>query len=144
MKKTLAAAVIVVLLALSTAVTVFATKPDLVQGWVDFRSLGSDGVDFWYDVCDPVLVGRVVQPALPKGTAVHGYFTMGDSQFCPYTTELSGTCQITLIPVESVGDPESKPGRGVIGQCTGDLAGLHGRYLINEIYQYQAWYHFDP
>ena len=144
MRKTITIAGIVLLLSLMFTMTVFATKPDYVLGWVDFGSVGSDGVDFWYDICDPVLVGQVVQPAVPSGKAAHGVFTSGNSPFCPYTTELEGTCQVTLISVETVGDPNSKPGRGVITRCTGDLEGLHGRVVVDEWYQYQAWYHQEP
>ena len=141
MRKKITTAGIVLLLSLMFTMTVFATQPDQVDGWVDFRTLGGDGVDFWYDICDPVLVGQVVQPAVTSGKATHGVFTSGNSLYCPYTTELEGTCETTLIPVETVGDPNSKPGRGVINRCTGDLEGLHGRVVVDESYQYQAWYH---
>jgi hypothetical protein len=144
MKKSFTVGFITLILVLTITGTVFATKPEYVIGFVDFASVGSDGIDFWYDVCDPVLVGHVVQPANPPGKAVHGHFVSGNSIYCPYTTELEGTCEFTLIPVETIGDPNSKPGRGVVKQCTGDLAGLHGILRVNEWYQYQAWYHFDP
>jgi hypothetical protein len=123
-----------------------ATQPDYVEGYVPLNSLGQDEStnEFWYDVCDPYLVGHVVQPLVTDGLAIHGTFTAGNSPFCEIETELSGTCEVLLIPVEIFGDPESKPGRGIVGNCTGDLAGTHGRFLIDEWYGYQAWYHIDP
>jgi hypothetical protein len=97
------------------------------------------------------MVGHVVQPAVVPGFAIHGTFTSGNSDPpdpsippCEFTTELEGTCELTLIPVEDFGNPESKKGRGVVGRCTDDLQGLHGRYLINFDFTYTAWYHWDP
>ena len=126
--------------------TASASKPEYVEGYVPLSSLGSDGVDFWYDVCDPYLVGHVVQPAETPGLAVHGTFTAGNipDPDCPYTTELSGTCEIMLIPVEIFGDPDSKPGRGVMRKCTGDISGYHAVYVIDPWYVYVAKYHVNP
>jgi hypothetical protein len=146
MKKSVFVLTIVLVLAFMFVMPASATQPEYVTGYVPLSSVGSDGIDFWYDVCDPYLVGHVVQPAVPPGLAVHGTFTAGNitDPACSYTTELSGTCEITLIPVEIFGDPDSKPGRGVMENCTGDLEGYHARFLIDEWYGYEAWYHVDP
>ncbi len=145
MKKLIYSLTIALVLVFMLVMTASATKPEYVDGYVPLSSVGSDGIDFWYDVCDPYLVGHVVQPAETPGTAVHGTFTAGNIPgTCPHSTELSGTCEMTLIPVETFGDPNSKPGRATIGRCTGDLKGYHGRLIIDEWYGYQAWYHIDP
>jgi hypothetical protein len=145
MKKNTVIILIVVALALIAAVIVFTTRGKSVEGYVDFASMGGDGTNIWYDVCDPVLVGQVVQPAESASEEVHGVFTAGNSDFCPeYTTKLVGTCQVTLIPVESPGDPASKPGQGAVDQCTGDLAGLRGKMVINYDFRYQAHYNNLP
>ena len=75
---------------------------------------------------------------------LHLHNILDTTDFCPGVTPLEGTCEITLIPVEIFGDPESKKGRAVLGRCTDDLEGLHGRFIINEWYEYDAWYHMDP
>jgi hypothetical protein len=150
MKKSVIVLIFVLVMTALLVMTASATKPVTVNGVVPLSSVGSDDVDFWYDICDPFLVGRVVQPAEPPGKAVHGTFTAGDIpdiwEECEHSTqtELSGTCEIKLIPVENFGDPESKPGRGVMGRCTGDLKGYHATYVIDELYGYVAKYHIDP
>lgn len=152
MKKTVLILAIVMVLTFMLTLTASATKPEHVKGFVPLSSVGDDGVDFWYDVCDEYLVGHVVQPWAPDDAppkAVHGTFTAGNIPDawgeCAYTTtELEGTCEITLIPVEEFGNPESKKGLGVMGRCTGDLKGYQGRYVIHEWYDYDAWYHIDP
>ena len=150
MKKSVFVLILVLVLAFMFFTTASATQPEMVNGVVPLSSVGSDGVDFWYDICDPYLVGHVVQPAEPPGLAVHGIFTAGDIpdlwDECEVSTQtqLSGTCEITLIPVEIFGDPDSKPGRGVLGNCTGDLEGYHAVYVIDEWYGYVAKYHIDP
>ena len=144
MKKTVFILAIVLVLTLMVTLTASATKPEHVTGYVPLSSY-NPGPEFEeYDVCDPYMVGHVVQPAASPGFAVHGTFTSGNVPDCPYTTELSGTCEITLIPVEEFGNPESKKGRGVLGRCTGDLQGLHGRFVIHYLFTYDAWYHWDP
>ena len=144
MKKYGFISMVVLMLVLAFTLPAFATQPEKVEGYVPLESYVPGEVYSEYDVCDPVLVGHVVQPRTEPGLVIHGTFTAGNSTHCPYTTDLSGTCDITLIPVEIFGDPDSKPGRGIAGNCTGDLYGLHGRYLIDEWFGYVAWYHFDP
>lgn len=144
MKKSVIILAIVLVLTFMLTLTASATKPEHVTGFVPLGSIIDGPEYFEYDVCDPWGVGHVVQPAEPPGLAIHGTFTSGNVPDCPYTTELSGTCKITLIPVEEFGNPESKKGRAVLGRCTGDLKGLHGTLVIHEWYNYDAWYHFDP
>ena len=144
MKKILFILAIVLVLTLMITLSASATKPDYVEGYVPFDSwFIEDGYEK-YDVCDEHLVGQVVQPAAPPGFAIHGIFTSGDSDHCEIENSYVGTCNITLVPVEMPGNPESKPGRGVISQCSGDLKGLHGRYVINFDFTYDAWYHWEP
>jgi hypothetical protein len=144
MKKPVLILTIVLVLTFMTALTASATKPVHVQGFVPLGSYNPGPEYEEYDVCDPYLTGHVVQPAASPGFAIHGTFTSGSVSDCPYATELSGTCKITLIPVEEFGNPDSKRGRGILGRCTGDLKGFHARYLINEWFEYDAWYHIDP
>lgn len=146
MKKTVLILAIVLVLTFMVTLTAAATQPEHVTGYVPLSSY-MPGPEFEeYDICDPYLVGHVVQPAGAPGFAIHGIFTAGNipDPDCPYTTELSGTCEITLIPVEDFGNPESKKGRGVAGRCTDDLKGLHMRAVINFDFTYNAWYHWDP
>jgi hypothetical protein len=152
MKKSVLVFSIILVLTLVFVLSAAATAPATVEGYVPLSSVGSDGIDFWYDVCDPYLVGHFVQPAEPPGLAALGTFTSGNPDYgddppndaCPYTTELSGTCEGVLIPVEIFGDPDSKPGRAFLGRCTGDLEGYHAVYVIDEWYGYVAKYHIDP
>jgi hypothetical protein len=144
MKKAVLIVLIAILLAVMVTATASATKPDYVFGTVDFGSYGSDGVTTWYDVCDPYLVGHVVQPAAPPGKAVKGYFEAGPSTFCDWENPYQGTCEFTLIPVENPFDPDTKLGHGVVKNCTGELAGLHGVLTIGFMFNYEARYHFDP
>ncbi len=149
MKKTVLIFRIVLVLVFMFTLTASATKPEHVTGYVPLSSVEDGEEYFEYDVCDPWLVGHVVQPAVVPGLAIHGTFTAGDIPDiwgeCEYTTtELEGTCEITLIPVEEFGNPESKKGRAVMGRCTGDLKGYQGRFVIHELYDYDAWYHIDP
>ena len=143
-KKAIFVLLIAVLIAVLVTASASATKPEYYEGFVPLASVDFIGENMVYDVCDPILVGHVVQPANPPGKAVHGHFVAGDSPYCPHVNQYDGTCEFTLIPVETVGDPNSKPGRGVVKQCSGELAGLHGILRVNEWYKYQAWYHFDP
>lgn len=152
-KRSLFILITVMALLLFFAVTASATKPEQVAGYVPLYTyipLTPEGTTV-YGVCDPYLVGMVEQPAETPSKAVHGIFTSSDLPEppdgiapCPYTTDMSGTCEIILIPVEDFGNPESKLGRGKIGQCTEDLYGLHGTYKIHYDFAYDAWYHFDP
>jgi len=146
MKKSVIILTIVLVLTFMVTLTAFATKPEKVEGYVPFSSWDPGPPVEVYDVCDPVMVGHVVQPSAPPGFAVHGIFTAGNipDPDCQHTTTLTGTCELTLIPVEEPGNEESKKGRGVVGRCTEDLKGLHGRYLINFDFSYDAWYHWDP
>ena len=144
MKKSVSILVIVFMMALLFTMTVYATQPEYVTGYVPLLSVIDGPEYFEYDVCDPYLEGHVVQPAAPPGFAIHGTFTSGDSDYCEGITELEGTCEITLIPVEDFMDPETKKGRAVLGRCTGDLQGYHARFVIHQFYEYDAWYHIDP
>lgn len=143
MKKSVFILAIVLVLTFMFVMTASATRPEHVEGIVPFASWFVEEYEE-YDVCDEILVGHVVQPAAPPGFAIHGTFTMGNSDYCGFTTDLEGTCELTLIPVEEPGNPESKEGRGVVGRCTDDLQGLHGRYVIHYDFSYDAWYHMDP
>ena len=152
-KRSILILTVVLLLSFLFVVTVSATQPEQVEGFVPLYTYvpGEPGGTSVYGVCDPYLVGMVAQPADSPGKAVHGTFTSGNLpdppdgwDACPYTTEDSGTCQLTLIPVEDFGNPDSKLGRGRVGQCTGDLRGLHATYKIHYDFSYDAWYHMDP
>lgn len=149
MKKIILILAIVFVLTLMVTLTASATKPEHVTGLVPLSSY-IPGPEFAeYDICDPWLVGHVVQPAVVPGFAIHGTFTAGDIPDilgeCEYTTtELEGTCEITLLPVEEFGNPDSKEGRGVFNRCTGDLQGLHGTIVIHYLFTYDGWYHWDP
>ena len=153
MKKAGLILTIVLVLTFMVTLTASATKPEKVEGYVPLWTY-NPGLEFEeYDVCDPIMVGHVVQPAVVPGFAIHGTFTSGNNipdppdpskPPCEFTTELEGTCELTLIPVEDFGNSESKKGRAVVGRCTGDLQGLHGRFLINFDFTYNAWYHWDP
>ena len=144
MKKILFVLAIVLVLTFIVTLSASATKPEHIEGYVPFSSwFIEDGYEK-YDVCDDYLVGQVVQPADSPGFAVHGIFTSGNSDFCETETDWVGTCKLTLVPVEQPGNPESKQGRGVANQCTGDLKGLHGRFVVNFDFTYDAWYHWDP
>ena len=125
--------------------TVQATQPEHVTGHVPFSSFiqGPPGGITVYDACDPILQGQVVQPEGTPGKAIHGVFTMGDSIYCEGAPELEGTCQMTLLPVEEPGNPDSKEGRAVMNRCTGDLRGLHMTAVIHYDFTYDAWYHFE-
>jgi hypothetical protein len=148
MKKSAIILAIVLVLTFIVTLTASATKPEHVTGLVPLSSY-NPGPEFEeYDVCDSWLVGHVVQPAAVPGFAIHGTFTAGDIPDiwgeCEYTTtELEGTCELMLIPVEEFGNPESKKGRAVIGRCTDDLQGLHMRAVINFDFTYSAWYHME-
>jgi hypothetical protein len=148
MKKSVNVLLIVLVMMTLFVMTASATKPKTVDGYVPLYSVGGDDELFWYDVCDPYLVGHVVQPAAPPGLAVQGVFTAGqiNDPSCAYSKgfDLSGTCQITLIPVENFMDPDSKPGRAVMERCTGDLEGYKAVMVIDEWYRYVARYHIDP
>lgn len=149
MKKTILILALVLVLALMVTMTAAATKPEPVKGLVPLSSVDDTQGVFEYDMCDEWLVGHIVQPLEVPGLAIHGTFTAGDIPDlwgeCEYTeTDLEGTCEITLIPVEEFGNPESKRGRAVINRCTGDLKGIHGRSVIDEMYGYDSWYHMEP
>lgn len=146
MKKSILILAIVLVLTFMFAMAASATQPEHVTGYVPLSSYIPGPEYEEYDVCDPYVVGHVVQPAAAPGFAIHGTFTAGNipDPNCPYTTELSGTCEITLIPVEEFGNPESKEGRGAGGRCTGDFQGLHSRFVIHYDFTYDAWYHWDP
>ena len=144
MKKTVLILAIALVLAFMFTLTASATNPDNVEGYVPLSSLFLGEEYLEYDVCDEYAVGHVVQPIAPPGFAVHGTFTFGDipDEACTYEPQYTGTCELTLIPVEDFMNPESKKGRGVVGRCTD--VNLHGRYVINYDYTYEAWYHIDP
>jgi hypothetical protein len=146
MKKSVLILAIVLVLTFMVTLTASATKPEHVTGFVPLSSYAPGDVYEEYDICDPYLVGHVVQPAVVPGLAIHGTFTFGDipdlEDECDYTPQYTGTCEIMLIPVEEFGNPESKKGRGVLGRCTD--VNLHGRFLINFDFTYNAWYHMDP
>jgi hypothetical protein len=149
MKKTVFILAIVLVLAFMFTLSASATIPEQIKGLVPLWSVTETDETFEYDMCDEWLVGHIVQPLVVPGFAVHGTFTAGDipdpGGECQFTTtNLEGTCEFTLIPVEDFTNPESKRGRAVINRCTGDLKGIHGRYVIDEWYNYDAWYHLEP
>ena len=144
MKKSIRILALALLLLLAITATATATQPDMVQGRVPLTSLEFTDTTLEYDACDPVMVGHAVQPLSDPGFRVQGTLTFGNVPNCGYTTTLEGTCDYVLIPVESFGDPDSKLGRMVLTNCTGDAAGLHGRAQINFDYTYTLWYHWEP
>lgn len=144
MKKMTRILVLVLLLLLVITATATATQPEAVAGFVPLSSLSATENSLAYDFCDPVLVGHAHQPSGEPGKIVHGEMTFGNVPNCQYTTDLTGTCEFDLLPVEIFGDPESKLGRAVLKHCTGDAEGLYGRVVIYNDYSYTAWYHWEP
>jgi hypothetical protein len=143
MKKATIVLLIAILLAVLLTASATASKFEYYDGYVPIWTVDVINGNMIYDVCDPILVGHVTQPANPPGNATHGHFVASPNTACGVANPYDGTCEFTIIPVETYGDPESKPGRAIIKQCTGELEGLHGVIVIDELYEYIAKYHFD-
>ena len=147
MKKSVLILAIILVLTFMLTMTASAKKPEPVEGYVPLWSW-SVGEYEEYDICDETLVGHVVQPKAPPGKAIHGTFTSGNNPNplgdpCKFTTTDEGTCELMLIAVEEPMVPESEEGFGIVGRCTDDLEGLHGRMVVHFDFTYDAWYHWD-
>ncbi len=149
-RKTLTILILAVALALLFTMTAYAVRRVHVEGFVPLESLVEGPVFLEYDVCDPFLVGHAVQYDAPSGKSSLGtiYVNPALETACPepsvYLPDAVGTCDFALRGVEEFGNPDSKEGKAVLLDCTGDLVGLQAQYVIHYDFTYDGWYYVNP